>query len=80
MVSDILSILSQKAKWSVEVGDSLGPRTATKRLWHCKNEEMEKVLHLWFTQMRGRHVVITDAILTEKECYFGNQMAVENFT
>jgi len=41
---------------------------------------MEKALHLWFTQMRGRHVVITDAILTEKARYFGNQMAVENFT
>jgi len=76
----VSDILSQKAKWSVEVGDSLGPRSATKRLRHCKNAEMEKALYLWFTQMRGRHVVITDAILTEKERYFGNQMAVENFT
>lgn len=76
----VSDILSQKGKWSVEVGDSLGPRTKAKRLRHCKNEDMEKALYLWFTQMRGRHVVITDAILTEKARYFGNQMAVENFT
>ena len=70
-------ILGQTNKWFVGQSDVCGPRTEPKRMRSARNEEMEKALFLWFTQMRGKHAVITDTLLTEKAPYFGRQMAVE---
>ena len=62
-------ILGQKNKWFVGQSYVCGPRTEPKRMRSARNEEMEKALFLWFTQMRGKHAVITDTLLTEKAGY-----------
>jgi len=73
-------ILSQKNKWSVGPSIAYSSKTEPKRIRNPENVEMEKALFLWFTQMRGKHVVITDAILTEKARYFGNKIGVTDFS
>jgi len=74
--------LSQKSKWSCTQSDACGPspRAEPKRMRSAKNDKMEKALFLWFTHMRSKHEVTTDALLTEKAQYFGSQLAVEDFT
>ncbi|XP_043929608.1 tigger transposable element-derived protein 6-like [Protopterus annectens] len=73
-------ILSQKNKWSVGQSVVCGARTEPKRMRNAENVEMGKALFLWFTKMRGKHAVVTDAILTKKACYFGSKMGVTDFT
>lgn len=76
MIGDILT---QKNKWTVEKCVVGGARSEPKRMRNAENVELEKALFLWFTQMRCKHAVLTDAILTEKARYFGDLLGVKDF-